>query len=72
MDEKERAEYIKSKRRGEERLIMNILFTLSILALWIIVIGTNFENNVINIILGATTTAWVLIVQFYNRKSGDK
>ena len=65
-------EYKQNARIDAERLVMGILCTILIFALWIIVLGCGIENRLIDGLLGATVTSFVLIVQFYHRASGHK
>jgi len=72
MVDSEEMEYIRSARRDTDRLIMGIIWTLTIAALWVVVIGFGIENRLIDGVLGATVTAFILMVQFYFRTSGAK
>lgn len=72
VDEEKRMEFIRSARRDTDRLIMGIIWTLVITTLWVIVIGFGIENRLIDGVLGATVTAFILMIQFYFRTSGAK
>jgi hypothetical protein len=65
-------EYIRAARRDTDRLIMGVIFTSLIGALWVIVLGFGIENRLIDGVLGATVSAFILMVQFYFRSSGSK
>ena len=63
-------EFKQNKRRDIDRLIMGIIWTLVIASIWVIVIGAGIENRLVDGFLGATVTAFILMVQFYFRSSG--
>ena len=71
MDEKEIA-YKITMRRDSERILMGVLFTIVIAALWFIVLGCGIESRLADGLLGATVTAFILMVQFFFRSSGSK
>jgi hypothetical protein len=72
MLDEDKMEYIRSARRDTDRLIMGVIFTSLIGALWVIVLGFGIENRLIDGVLGATVSAFILMVQFYFRSSGSK
>ena len=65
-------DFLQNARIDSDRLIMGILCIILIFTLWVIVLGGGIENRLVDGLLGATVTAFVLIVQFFFRASGHK
>jgi len=68
----EQRDFMQNARIDTDRMIMGILFVILIFMLWVLVLGTGVENRLVDGLLGATVTAFVLIVQFFFRTSGHK
>ena len=69
---KEQFDFLQNARMDCDRMVMGIILIAVIAAVWIIVLGTGIENRLVDGFLGATVTAFILIVQFYHRASGHK
>ena len=69
---KEQLDFLQNARMDSDRMIMGVFLVAIIAAIWIIVLGTGIENRLVDGFLGATVTAFILIVQFYHRASGHK
>jgi len=69
---RDQLDFMQNERIDTDRMIMGVLCVLLIFGLWIIVLGTGMENRLVDGLLGATVTAFVLIVQFFFRASGHR